>query len=291
MSGLNPYVINVASLLSPFKTGILAAIPSAGVVWYFPPKGISTVPAPIVASNLSTKPFCIDTFNFLNILIHASFTSTSFMLNGYFFGDFTSTSVVCLAPFVSKNSLFKSAMFFPLQIILSLSLSVTSATLTASKFSSAHKFINFFSSSLLTTTAILSCDSEIAISVPSKPSYFLGTLSKSISKPLVNSPIATETPPAPKSLHLFIIFETSELLNNLWIFLSVGGFPFWTSAPHSLIESSVCSLEDPVAPPSPSLPVLPPKRITTSPAFGSSLTTFSFGAAAITAPTSILLAT
>ena len=151
--------------------------------------------------------------------------------------------------------------------------------------------MNFSSSSLFTTTAILSCDSEIAISVPSNPSYFFGTLSKSISNPLVNSPIATDTPPAPKSLHLLIIVATSLFLNNLWIFLSVGGLPFCTSAPHSLIEFSVCSLDEPVAPPKPSLPVLPPKRITTSPFLGSSLTTFSLGAAAITAPTSILLAT
>ena len=151
--------------------------------------------------------------------------------------------------------------------------------------------MNPFTSSLATTTAILSCDSEIAISVPSNPSYFLGTLSKLISNPLVNSPIATETPPAPKSLHLFIILATLGFLNNLCIFLSVGGFPFWTSAPHLFIDSSVCPFDEPVAPPTPSLPVLPPRSITISPALGSSLITFLLGAAAITAPISILLAT
>ena len=130
----------------------------------------------------------------------------------------------------------------------------------------------------------------MASSVPSNPSYFLGTLFKSISIPLHNSPIATDTPPAPKSLHLFIIWATSLFLKSLWIFLSVGAFPFWTSAPHWFIDSSVCSFEEPVAPPIPSLPVLPPRSITISPFEGSSLITFSFGVAAITAPTSILLA-
>jgi len=39
----------------------------------------------------------------------------------------------------------------------------------------------------------------MASSVPSSPSYFLGTAFKSISSPSASSPIATDTPPAPKS--------------------------------------------------------------------------------------------
>ena len=140
------------------------------------------------------------------------------------------------------------------------------------------------------TTAILSCDSEIAISVPSKPSYFLGTLSKLISSPLVSSPIATETPPAPKSLHLFIILATSEFLNNLWIFLSSTGFPFWTSAPAVVVVFNSWDLDEPVAPPIPSLPVLPPINKTIWSFNGSKRLTCSFGAAATTAPTSIRFA-
>lgn len=34
--------------------------------------------------------------------------------------------------------------------------------------------------------------------------------------------MATETPPAPKSLHLFISFEASGFLKSLWSFLSSG---------------------------------------------------------------------
>ena len=192
---------------------------------------------------------------------------------------------------MSKKLLWISTILLPLQYILNLSLSVTSATTVDSKFSSSANFINLSTSLASTTTAILSWDSDTASSVPSNPSYFFGTLSKSISNPLHNSPIATDTPPAPKSLHLLIIFAASGILNNLWSFLSVGALPFWTSAPQVFIDSVVCSFDEPVAPPTPSLPVLPPNRITTSPKVGSSLTTFSLGAAAITAPTSILFAT
>ena len=131
----------------------------------------------------------------------------------------------------------------------------------------------------------------MAISVPSSPAYFLGTLSRSILSPSASSPIATDTPPAPKSLHFFISKLTSFLLNNLCIFLSVGALPFCTSAPHSDIDSPVCALDDPVAPPQPSLPVLPPSSIILSLTDGLHLITFSFLLAAITAPISILLAT
>ena len=65
------------------------------------------------------------------------------------------------------------------------------------------------------TIAILSCDSEIANSVPVKPSYFFKTASRLISKPSASSPTATQTPPAPKSLHLTIFLDTSGFLNNL----------------------------------------------------------------------------
>ena len=102
--------------------------------------------------------------------------------------------------------------------------------------------------------------------------------------------MATETPPAPKSLHFFISFVTSGFLNNFWIFLSSGAFPFCTSAPHVARDSSVCSLEEPVAPPHPSLPVFPPSRTTISPGAELSLLTQSAGTAPTTAPTSILFA-
>ena len=103
---------------------------------------------------------------------------------------------------------------------------MTFATTVVSRFSFSANSWNFCASSFATTTAILSCDSEMASSVPSSPSYFFGTLSRSISSPSASSPIATETPPAPKSLHLFISLVASSFLNNLCIFLSSGALPF-----------------------------------------------------------------
>lgn len=49
---------------------------------------------------------------------------------------------------------------------------------------------------------------------------------------------------------------------------SVGGLPFWTSAPQESSESTVCSLDEPVAPPQPSRPVRPPSNTIRSPADG-----------------------
>ena len=103
--------------------------------------------------------------------------------------------------------------------------------------------------------------------------------------------MATETPPAPKSLHFLINFAASGFLKSLWIFLSSGALPFCTCADSVSIEETLCDFDDPVAPPIPSLPVLPPSKIITSPSIGSILFTFSRGAAAITAPVSILFAT
>jgi len=64
------------------------------------------------------------------------------------------------------------------------------------------------------TIAIRSCDSEIANSVPVNPSYFFKTASKSITNPGANSPTATQTPPAPKSLQRTTFSLTSLFLNK-----------------------------------------------------------------------------
>ena len=141
------------------------------------------------------------------------------------------------------------------------------------------------------TIAIRSWDSEIANSVPVNPSYFFKTASKFIFNPGANSPTATQTPPAPKSLQRIIFSETSLFLNNLWIFLSSTGFPFWTSAPAVVVVFNSWDLEEPVAPPIPSRPVLPPINKTIWSFNGSKRFTCSFGAAATTAPTSIRFAT
>ena len=48
-------------LVSP-STGSLATMAFWGVSWRAPPKGISTVAAPMVESNRSERPFLLQTF-------------------------------------------------------------------------------------------------------------------------------------------------------------------------------------------------------------------------------------
>ena len=62
MTGLKPQPISEQVEVCPCSTGILAAIACAGVSWRSPPKGISTVPAPMVESKRSTSPFWEQTF-------------------------------------------------------------------------------------------------------------------------------------------------------------------------------------------------------------------------------------
>ena len=132
--------------------------------------------------------------------------------------------------------------------------SVTCATIVDSRFSSSASFRNFCASEADVTTAIRSCDSEIASSVPSRPSYFFGTLFRSIFKPSASSPIATDTPPAPKSLQRLIRRVASGFRNRRCSLRSSGALPFCTSAPQVSSDSTVCDLDEPVAPPHPSLP-------------------------------------
>ena len=80
-----------------------------------------------------------------------------------------------------------------------------------------------------TTTAMRSWLSEMASSVPSRPSYFFRTASRSIIRPSASSPMATDTPPAPKSLHRLMRRVTRPSRNRRWSFRSSGALPFWTS--------------------------------------------------------------
>ena len=71
----------------------------------------------------------------------------------------------------------------------------------------------------------------------------------------------------------------------------LGALPFCTSAPSSSSDSTLCALDEPVAPPMPSRPVRPLSRMILSPGAGVSRRTWSAGVAATTAPTSMRLAT
>ena len=181
-------------------------------------------------------------------------------------------------------------MVLPFQRITSRGDPVTFATGVAERFSRAASERKVGTSFSSTTTAIRSWLSLIASSVPSSPSYFFGTALRSMSSPSASSPIATDTPPAPKSLQRLISRLASGSRNRRWSLRSSGAFPFWTSAPQVSSEWTVWDFEDPVAPPQPSRPVAPPSRMTTSPGVGVSRLTFSAGAAPTTAPISIRFA-
>ena len=125
-----------------------------------------------------------------------------------------SISICFSAPFEFRKSREISTIFLSFQYITSRGRALTSATTVASRFSLSASLRKRSMFSFSTTTAILSCDSEIASSVPSRPSYFFGTALRLISRPSASSPIATETPPAPKSLQRLIIRQASSFLKR-----------------------------------------------------------------------------
>ncbi len=225
------------------------------------------MPAPMVESNRSANPRLEQTFKSVasSIIPSAKVLGMAFAKERGFSG----VMVMCFsAPLEFKNAREMSTIFFPFQCITKRGVFVTVATGVASRFSSFAKAMKASWLVAATKTAIRSWDSLMASSVPSNPSYFLGTAFKSISTPSANSPMATETPPAPKSLHRLIMRDAAGLRKSRCNFLSSGAFPFCTSAPQVSREDAVWDLEDPVAPPQPSLPVLPPTKMITSPAAG-----------------------
>ena len=270
-------------------TGNFCTEPSSGVNWYLPPKGINTVLFPIEASNISAKPIWLATFASCNTVFKSEFTAS----NGCSSYSFSQTSTIWCwrTPFVSKKARDISTIVSPRHFMTKRFVSVTSATLIASKFSLYASSLNFSKSLASIHTAIRSCDSLIANSVPSKPWYLTGTASKLIFKPSASSPTATLTPPAPKSFAFLINFVQVGFLNKRCNLRSIKAFPFWTSLEHFSKLVSLCSLLEPVAPPIPSRPVAPPIITMISPACGCSRFTCDLGAAPTTAPTSIRFAT
>ncbi len=260
-----------------------------GVRWALPPKGISTVPAPMVESKRSERPRWEHTFRSpASDAMPETISAGSDFSKGRGAGT---EAVTCLgAPLVSRKARDTSTMTAPFQRMVRRGSVLTTAMTEVSRFSPSASARNFSASAAATTTAMRSCDSEIASSVPSSPSYFLGTAPRSMSSPSASSPTATDTPPAPKSLQRLMSRAASGLRNRRWSLRSSGALPFCTSAPHVSRLSSVWALEEPVAPPQPSRPVRPPSRITKSPAAGVSRRTLAAGTAPTTAPISMRLA-
>ena len=250
----------------------------------------------MVQSNFSTRPRWEQAFRSSRAPIQrpSSSSSRTFpVLKGHPFslGAAMRALVDWGAPLVSRNLRERSAMVRPRQVMRRRGSSVTRATTVASRFSSAASRIRASTSPGETTRAMRSWLSAMASSVPSRPSYFLGTTSRSMTSPSASSPMATLTPPAPKSLHFLMSRQVSGRRKSRWSLRSIGGSPFCTSAPHFSMLCSVWALELPVAPPMPSRPVRPPTSTTTSPGTGSSRRTWARGTAPTTAPISMRLAT
>ncbi len=257
---------------------------------------MSTVPAPMVESKRSTRPLFDATFR--SLTNETRYCSSEPSASGTARGVTSPSSANCPmrtfaclgAPLLARKSRLTSTMRWPRHSMRTRGSAVTCATGVASRFSARASSMNRSTSSAASATAMRSWLSEMASSVPSSPSYFFGMRSSHISSPSANSPMATDTPPAPKSLQRLIMRHASLLRNRRCILRSTGGLPFCTSAPHVSMDVALCAFDEPVAPPMPSRPVRPPRSTTTSPGAGVSRRTSLAGVAPTTAPISMRLA-
>ena len=166
-----------------------------------------------MASKRSTKPRCEATFRFAISSVQ-SFSISVTLTSSFRPSAATETCANLTAPAELRKSRDRSTTFSPSKNISSLPVSVTFATMIAERFSASAFLMNFLAFAAETTTAILSWDSLIASSVAVRPSYFLGTTSRLIDRLSASSPMATETPPAPKSLQRLIMRVTSASRNR-----------------------------------------------------------------------------
>ena len=97
---------------------------------------------------------------------------------------------------------------------------------------------------------IRSRDSEILSSVPSSPTYFFSVPYPDKSEDPVPARRSLPIRRLLRSLHFLMRWLTSGRRNRRCSFRSVGAFLFVPR--HTSIEASVCTLEEPVAPPIPS---------------------------------------
>ena len=147
-----------------------------GVRWVLPPRGNKTVPAPMDASNCSVRPIFPQVFRSLATCATCSAKGRLSATSPA--GSEMRTVMLFGAPAESTKARDKSTIACPCQSNTSRGSAVISATTVASRFSFLQAVANMSQFSRAMTQAIRSCDSEMANSVPFKPSYFLGTASK-----------------------------------------------------------------------------------------------------------------
>ena len=142
-------------LVSP-STGSLATMAFWGVSWRAPPKGISTVAAPMVESNRSERPFLLQTFRsptmffiFCSKVTPAHWGCQTVPFSMWTFWCFS-------APLEFRNSRLMLTMDLPFHTMFRRFSSVTFATGVASRFSSVAMAMNLSTSSGASATAIRS---------------------------------------------------------------------------------------------------------------------------------------
>ncbi len=149
----------------------------AGVVCVLPPKGTVTLPAPTVLSKRSHQSPAAGAFQagrHLPEIFQSGLSKCGAVYRRH------GNRRVLRAPLVSRNAREISAMVCPFQRMTIRGLSVMTATRYASKFSSPAAAMTAPRLPGTTTTAMRSWLSEMASSVPSRPSYFLRTASRSM---------------------------------------------------------------------------------------------------------------
>ena len=96
---------------------------------------MSTVPAPMVESNRSLRPFLQQMFRSPAMFRSFSAKVSPANVTGATFASVTSARACFSAPLEFRNSRLMSTMVWPFHVILSRGSSVTSATTVASRFS------------------------------------------------------------------------------------------------------------------------------------------------------------
>ena len=262
-----------------------------GVSWYFPPKGISTVPAPMVESNRSDRPRLEQMFRSAShgeeVLGEAAGHGLAVALRLLGGGVHVLGRAVGVQEFPAEVA----RLFFPFQFITRRGLSVTTATGTASRFSVAassrnraasfgfhdhgHALLGFGDGQLGAVQTVILLGHGVQIDFQA-----VGQLADGHGHAARAKVVA-----ALDETGGFAVAEQALELPLL------GGVALLHLASRRFPRTAGCELlEEPVAPPMPSRPVRPPSRMTTSPGSGRSRRTFSAGAAAMTAPISMRLA-
>ena len=285
--------------VSPASRGILATMTSAGVDWYLPPKGAKIVAAPMELSNLSTRPFCEQWFRSDSTAVQAVRRSAvfSWAAAGRFLkkssaatGQAISTAVWRPAPLLSRKPRSRSTMARPRHFICRRGRRLTRAITVASMFSAAancrkrrclrgrhhhgHALLGLGDGEFGAVEAVVFLGHVVEVDLERGRDLADGDRDAAGAEVVADLDLPAGARVAEQALDL--------PFGGRVAFLHFGGVQQ---------RDSLCSLEEPVAPPMPSRPVRPPISRMTSPGAGVPRRTFARGAAAITAPISRRLAT